>query len=266
MKKRVLSAIVMLAVFIPLLIVGGKPYALLMCILAACGLYELLRVASSNNNFPTFMKACSYFTLLFICTRNVDSLDFNYTLNYKVIAIIIFLFLFSIVFYNDNNKYNITDALYLIGGVLFLGFSFNLLIIARNHDLYTILYLLIIATMTDTFAYITGMLVGRHKLVPKISPKKTIEGLLGGSIMGVVVGTAFYHVFINPEVSLLLVIGITTILSLIGQMGDLVFSTIKRHYDKKDFSNLIPGHGGILDRFDSIIFIALAFILVANFL
>ena len=266
MKKRVISAIIMIAVFVPLLIIGGKFYALLMCILAGCGLYELLKIASKENNFPPFMKICSYLVLLFICTRNIESLDFNYTFDYKEVAILIFLFLLPLVFYNNNKKYNVTDALYLIGGVLFLGFSFNLLIIARNYDLYTIVYLLIISCITDTFAYITGNLVGVHKLVPKISPNKTIEGFIGGTLAGVFVGCSFYHVFINPDISIWIIIGVTTLLSIVGQLGDLVFSMIKRHYEQKDFSNLIPGHGGILDRFDSIIFISLAFILVAEIL
>ena len=204
MKKRILSAIIMMAIFIPLLIVGGKPFVLLMCILALGSLYELLRIGSSQNSFPAFMKICSYLVLLFICTRNIDSLDFNYNLDYKMITVIIFLFLCPLVFYNNNKKYNITDGLYLIGGVLFLGLSFNLLIIARNYDLYRIVYLLLISTITDTFAYITGNLVGRHKLAPKISPNKTIEGFIGGTIMGVIVATSFYHVFINSSVSLTL--------------------------------------------------------------
>lgn len=266
MKKRIISAIIMMAIFIPLLIVGGKPFVLLMCILALGSLYELLKVGSSKNNFPMFMKICSCLVLLFICTRNIDSLDFNYTLDYKIVTVIIFLFLTPLVLYNDNKKYNITDSLFLIGSVLFLGLSFNLLIIARNYDLYRILYLLIISSMTDTFAYITGNLVGRHKLSSKISPNKTIEGAIGGTLMGVIVGVSFYHVFINPSISLSILTLITILLSIVGQIGDLVFSMIKRYYEKKDFSNLIPGHGGILDRFDSIIFVALAFILVSSIL
>lgn len=266
MKKRVLSAIAMIIIFVPPLIIGGNIFALLVSLISALGLYELLQIRSRDNKIPLFMKICSYLILLFICTRNIDSLDFNYTMDYKTISLIIFLFLFPIVFYNDNKKYNISDALFLIGGVLFLGFSFNLLIIARNYDLYRIIYLLLLSIMTDTFALITGTLIGKHKLAPKISPNKTVEGLVGGVLMGTFIATSFYHVFINPNVSLVMLILITTALSIVGQIGDLVFSMIKRYYNKKDFSDLIPGHGGILDRFDSIIFIALAFILVADIL
>ena len=102
--------------------------------------------------------------------------------------------------------------------------------------------------MTDTFALFTGMFIGKNKLAPSISPKKTIEGFIGGALMGTFIATSFYVTVINQSMPL--------------QLGDLVFSFVKREYGKKDFSNLIPGHGGILDRFDSLIFVVLAFILV----
>ena len=187
-------------------------------------------------------------------------------MDYRVVAFIIFAFLSPMVFIHDYKKYNLNDALFLIGSVLFIGLSFNLFIICRNYDIMYIIYLLLITTITDTFALFTGMLIGKHKLCPSVSPKKTIEGLLGGTIFGVFVATAFYVTAINPSISLAFVIVVTTILSLVGQLGDLVFSSIKRYYDKKDFSNLIPEHGGILDRFDSLIFVVLAFIIFSSIL
>ena len=129
-----------------------------------------------------------------------------------------------------------------------------------------LIYLLLITTITDTFALFTGKLIGEHKLCPTISPKKTIEGLVGGVLMGTFVATAFYNTVISSSISLVLVIVLTFLLSLVGQLGDLVFSSIKRYYDVKDFSELIPGHGGILDRFDSLIFVLLAFILLFGIL
>ena len=129
-----------------------------------------------------------------------------------------------------------------------------------------IIYLLLITTITDTFALFTGMLVGKHKLCPSVSPKKTIEGAIGGTVAGTFVATAFYTTVIDPSMSLAFVVIITIILSLLGQLGDLVFSSIKRYYDKKDFSNLIPEHGGVLDRFDSLIFVVLAFIIFSSVL
>ena len=266
MKKRVLSAIVMIAIFVPLLVIGGKVFAIFMTLLAILGLYELIHIRESKKEFPFLMKIFAYVMVVFFSLSHFDSIDFTYTMDYRVVAFIIFAFLSPMVFIHDYKKYNLNDALFLIGSVLFIGLSFNLFIICRNYDIMYIIYLLLITTITDTFALFTGMLIGKHKLCPSVSPKKTIEGLLGGTIFGVFVATAFYVTAINPSISLAFVIVVTTILSLVGQLGDLVFSSIKRYYDKKDFSNLIPEHGGILDRFDSLIFVVLAFIIFSSIL
>ena len=266
MKKRVLSAIVMIAIFVPLLLIGGKVFAIFMTLLAVLGLYELIHIRESKKEFPFLMKIFAYVMVVFFSLSHFDSIDFIYTMDYRVVAFIIFAFLSPMVFIHDYKKYNLNDALFLIGSVLFIGLSFNLFIICRNYDIMYIIYLLLITTITDTFALFTGMLIGKHKLCPSVSPKKTIEGLLGGTIFGVFVATAFYVTAINPSISLAFVIVVTTILSLVGQLGDLVFSSIKRYYDKNDFSHLIPEHGGILDRFDSLIFVVLAFIIFSSIL
>lgn len=262
MKSRIIGAILVVAIFLPFLIVGGIPFAVLMSILGVVGLKELLGVRESRKKFPWFLKLCSYVLVVAFCFYNIDSIEFQYNFNYRVVAFLLFLFLSPMVFINDTKKYNLNDALFLLGSILFIGLSFNLVIITRNYDINYILYLLLITTITDTFALFTGMMVGSHKLCPKISPKKTVEGLIGGVFMGTVVASAFYNTVINPQTSLVLVIFVTMGLSLVGQLGDLIFSSIKRYYDVKDFSELIPGHGGILDRFDSLIFVILAFILV----
>ena len=104
------------------------------------------------------------------------------------------------------------------------------------------------------------MLIGKHKMISEISPKKTWEGMIGGTVVGVFIATLFYHNFIDNSLQLYILIIITLFLSILGQFGDLTFSAIKRYFNKKDFSNIMPGHGGVLDRFDSILFIMLGFI------
>lgn len=266
MKKRVLSAIILLAIFIPILIIGGKVYAITLALLSVCGMYEMINVRETKKEFPFMMKVISYLMVLFFCLGNYSSNDFIYNIDYRVMAFLVFVFLVPLVFINDSNKYNINDALFLIGSTLFIGLSFNLLILVRNYELTYIIYLFLITICTDTFAFFTGKLIGKTKLIPTISPNKTFEGLIGGTVAGVMVASSYYHIVINPSYSIVNIVLLTIVLSLIGQVGDLVFSDIKRYYGKKDFSKIIPGHGGVLDRLDSIIFVVLTFVLFINIL
>jgi phosphatidate cytidylyltransferase len=107
--------------------------------------------------------------------------------------------------------------------------------------------------MTDTFAYFSGYLFGKHKLIPNVSPKKTIEGSIGGILGSTICCLIFGYIF-KLDMALMIVMGI--IGSIIAQIGDLFASSIKRYVGIKDYGNLIPGHGGVLDRFDSVILVA----------
>ncbi len=262
MKKRLFSAIIMVAILLPLLIIGGIPFTVLVTVVGVMGLYELLNVHESRKKLPILLKGIAYLLTVYFCFYNSASIEFANHFDYRVISLIIFIFLLPMVFINNTEEYNLSDALFLIGSVLFIGFSFNLVIITRNYDVQYLIYLILITTITDSFALITGSLIGEHKLCPTISPKKTIEGLIGGVFMGTFVASSYYHTVIHTNTNLLFIVGITIVLCLVGQVGDLVFSSIKRYYGVKDFSNLIPGHGGVLDRFDSLIFVILAFVLV----
>ena len=261
MKVRLISAIVMLALFIPLLMLGGLAYAILMAVLSVISLWELLRIRAVQKKFPPFLMLLSYILVIFLTLNNYKDVTFMYTMDYKMMASMLFIYLIPMVFINNNKRYGLDDALFMTASTLFIGISFSLLILLRNFSLDYVIFIFIITVITDTFAYITGKNIGKHKLAPKISPKKTIEGTIGGTLMGTFMATMFYVTVINPAVNIFVILFITTILSLIGQIGDLVFSSIKREYERKDFSNIIPGHGGILDRLDSIIFVVLGLLL-----
>ena len=115
------------------------------------------------------------------------------------------------------------------------------------------------------FAMFTGSLFGKHKLIPKVSPKKSVEGSVGGSIIGTILAVVYYELVITNTGNLFILIISTFILTILGQLGDLLFSKIKRENGIKDFSNIMPGHGGILDRLDSLSFVAMGYILL-NFI
>ena len=132
----------------------------------------------------------------------------------------------------------------------------------RDISIYQCIYIFIISFMTDTYAYIGGRLIGKH-MFTDISPKKTIEGCLIGALTGTFIGTMFYYTLIG-DLSLIKIIIMSFVLTLLSEIGDLVFSSIKRYFNKKDYANLIPGHGGILDRFDSVIFVSLGLALMLS--
>lgn len=133
---------------------------------------------------------------------------------------------------------------------------------------FTLIFTLLSATMTDTFAFFCGKFFGKHKLCPQISPKKTIEGAVGGIIFSVIITLSFGILageIFGVYLGILKTAGIAVILSIFSEFGDLTASMIKRTYGVKDFGNLLPGHGGILDRIDSVIFIMpIAYFLFGN--
>lgn len=263
MKSRIISAVIIALILIPLFVIGKTPFTIAVYFISLFGLKEFLDIKGSKKELPDFMQFISYImmTLLIFFNASIggNGEKIILTMDFRVIAGLFLTFLIPTVFYHDRSKYSINDAFYLIGGIFFLGTSMSLFILLRNYGMNLLIYLLIITIVTDSYALFTGMLVGKHKLLEVISPKKTWEGTIGGTLFAVFVGVTFYHTVINPETSIWLLIGITAFLSIIGQFGDLVFSAIKRYYGKKDFSKLIPGHGGILDRLDSIIFVILGY-------
>ena len=266
MKKRVISAIVALIIIVPLIILGGWPFYIGATLIGLVGFRELLRLREGKKDIPIITKVIALASFLILVLTGIDASSISLVIDFKMIALILFLNLLPIVIYRDNKKYNIEDALFSIGAIFFLGFAFNFLIVVRNFDLNYLIFLLLLTIFTDIFAYVGGSLVGKHKMIPSISPKKTWEGCVFGTLMGVFVSTFFYVSVFNYDNSMFLLIAIVTGLSIIGQIGDLIFSSIKRHYGVKDFSSLMPGHGGILDRLDSILFVLLAFSFIIVYL
>ena len=255
MRKRIISAIIMSLIFIPLLLIGNLPFVIFVTILGIGAVYELLKL---KPNLPFIIKILTYIETIFLIL--MDKLKFTNDIS-LVLIIMLLVNLSLLVFIDDKDKYNYKDAFYLLGLVLFLGLSFRNFIYLRDDSLYILVYLLLITVVTDSFALFTGKLLGKHKLAPNISPNKTIEGSIGGSLFGTISASIFYLLVINNKYVFLTII-ITLLLTIIGQLGDLIKSSIKRYENIKDFSNLIPGHGGIIDRLDSIIFVMMAYILI----
>ena len=262
MKTRVISAIIAAIIFIPIFIIGGNVFKIAIYVVTLMGLREFMKARSNDNKIPDFIRFIAYLLISFLYFECVMSKENVLSFDYRIIAGIFLTLLLPVVLYHDEKTYNIDDAFYLVGGVLFLGFSMALFSFYRNISLELIIFLFLITIITDSYAYFTG----KHKLLEVVSPKKTWEGTIGGSLVGCFVSTVYYLVIINPNASIFVIGLITLFLSLIGQFGDLFFSAVKRKYGIKDFSNIMPGHGGVLDRLDSIIFVMLAFTFFINIL
>ena len=245
----------MILIFALCIIISSKIFAILMLICGNLCLKELIDI-KYKNKYIDFVKFVCYLSISILILNGVF-FKFNtlFTLIFPILSIIT-----PIIFYNDNKKYNMEDSLYLIGITFFLGIAFNIIVYLREIDIALCLYIFLVACLTDTYAYIGGSLIGRHKLT-EISPKKTIEGSILGSFMGTILASIYYLTVIDAN-NIFKVLLMTFILTVLSEFGDLVFSSIKRHFKIKDYSNIIPGHGGMLDRFDSIIYVALSYVLV----
>jgi phosphatidate cytidylyltransferase len=188
-----------------------------------------------------------------------------------VIGVIVFLIGMIL-----NKHISANACVMMIFSYLYGGFLLYSMVILRNINIWILAIVFITVMLTDVGGYIFGYLFGKHKLCPTISPKKTIEGGVLGTIFGVCCGTGAYFVAtrlieevvfstfneMHIALEILSVVGITLLLAVTGQLGDLVASKLKRAYDIKDFGKIFPGHGGVLDRFDStLIAAALMFVI-----
>lgn len=262
MKVRLISAIVAIAILVPLMWVGKLPFAIAVGILSVLAYKEIVDLKKSHGDIPNLVKILGMICVVFLVLGDYKLSSVSIIMSYQRLLLPIVLLLLPTIFYEDG-KYTTKDAFYLIGFVLLVGTFFNLVLSIRNVNLYLLIYLLSVTICTDTFAYLIGCLIGKHKMAPKISPKKSWEGAIAGLIGGSIISLIIYVNLIGDfSIKLLFV---TMILSIVGQFGDLVYSKIKRENDIKDFSNIMPGHGGILDRIDSLSFVVFTYVILLLF-
>ena len=265
MKQRVISAIVAIAIVVPFFIIGGIPFAVAVGVVAAIAYYETLSLKESHKPYPTFIKIIGLLSLELIVFNHINA---AYIFNGTSLLSLCFpaLALTIPTIFDKKGKYTTKEAFHLLGTILLIGIAFNLLILICNGNKWLLLYLLLVAILTDTFAMLIGCLIGKHKLIPDVSPKKSVEGSIAGSLVGTIVSSIFYYNVVTDEISIALLLLMSLILSILGQLGDLFFSKIKRENGIKDFSNIMPGHGGILDRLDSLTFIMFGYMLIISIL
>ncbi|MFD0845088.1 phosphatidate cytidylyltransferase [Streptococcus saliviloxodontae] len=254
MRERVIWGAIALAIFIPFLLIGGLPFQLLVGFLAMVAVSEMLRMKGLEFfSFEGVLAMLSAFVLVIPVQNYFTFLPIDGSLT--SFGLLTFLLFAGTVISSDS--YSIEDAAYPVLASFYVGFGFQNLVNARIDGLDKVLLALFVVWATDTGAYLIGRQFGRRKLLPAVSPNKTIEGSLGGILCAVVV--AFVFMLIDKSVyaphHFLVMLLLVILFSVFAQFGDLVESAIKRHFGVKDSGKIIPGHGGILDRFDSMIFV-----------
>lgn len=259
MKKRTLSGIIFIFILVTTIFINKSIIdTLLVFVLSVLGVYEYNR-AFKNAGFNP-ISWLGYVGCLFLFTMGGFFADSDKVVLIKIIipALVIALFMYIIL---SNLKFTIVDIAISVFSILYIPFMFSFLklILMMENGRLLIWYVFLGAFSCDTFAYLIGSKFGKVKLAPILSPKKTVEGVVGG-IVGTVgvyliltyIGNAYFSMNIN--IIYVIIAGI--IGGIAAQLGDLSASAIKRYCKIKDFGNMIPGHGGILDRFDSTLFLA----------
>ena len=256
-KTRLISGIILVIIALATIISGSWILFFTLLVVSLIGMRELYKVMKVSDEHVTVLELVGYLgaVLYYIAMKA----DFG---NYGTMAIIISMILILFVYVFGYPKYHAEQVM-----AAFFGFFYVAVMLSYVYQIRTLergLYLAFLVFLCswgcDTCAYCVGMLIGKHKMSPKLSPKKSVEGAVGG-VAGAALLTALYcFIFRSPmhlergEIVILAVIA--AIAGLISMVGDLTASAIKRNYDIKDYGKLIPGHGGILDRFDSMIITA----------
>lgn len=247
MKQRVITAIAIILVVALPVGLGGYWLEALALFIVCAGAYEWMHIQPEFKNWPKYILPLSAAAV--ICTRIFPDKYFIVILTLAV------LFLWSLVVFVEN--FSIEDSFVCISYVVIFSLVFHSIrLISPQHQY---LWTIVFATYgSDTGAYLVGRAIGKHKMNPRISPKKSWEGFVGGIVFGFLISFIVgfsYATNLNSLLNTLLCI----LCPIMAELGDLCFSAIKRHYGVKDFSNLLPGHGGVLDRVDSLLINLLMF-------
>ncbi len=268
MLTRILTGIVAFIVFLPFLVHSDTiAFPIAMAICAVVSTYELVRCVGLHKKHHITIPLCLAAAALPILMR-LSGADETLLLMVAV-SLVLMLYMLAVTVFS-HGKVDISQSMTALSVSLYIIAAFVCMVYLRDFregEKYLYLLVFIGAWVPDTFAYFTGRLFGKHKLIPDVSPKKTVEGAIGGALFCVVafVGFAliYNHFGLNTclcgythELPVLLMAIIGLITAVVSMIGDLSMSVIKRHFGIKDYGKILPGHGGFLDRFDSVLAVA----------
>lgn len=243
MKKRVISATVLLAGLILSFYLGGIFLFLFADIIMLSCIFEFMRAFKNTRNNTFLLMLISQIHLILIF------LDKMHDMTFTILVLILICGIYLIA-----GKIDIKSSFTTIFAFCYITLPISILYKLRKLSVYFFCSIIIMCIITDTFAYLTGSILGKNKLIPKLSPNKTIEGAVGGVVFCIIVMLLFnyYNPFETKNISFVFVFSLFG--SIFSQIGDLFASSIKRNTQIKDFGKVIPGHGGFMDRVDSILF------------
>lgn len=254
MKQRIITGIVAGILFLLILLIGGTIFSAIIGILAIIGLLELLKMKTMNHIiFPYIIGIMTVALVVLpsgIYPNNFDVDGFKY----KIFIVAMLLLLVHTVL--TKNKFTFEDAAFVLLSVFYVGIGFYYINATRmlENGMVITIFVLLSIWASDSGAYFVGKFAGKRKLWPVISPNKTIEGSIGGILLAIVVAIIFQAIVpVVDSFAYAFFIGLAA--AIFGQIGDLVQSAFKRIYNVKDSGKLLPGHGGILDRLDSWLFV-----------
>ncbi len=266
-SARLFSSVILVLLALVSILIGGNILFLIQVIVSLLGLYEFYRATGVCNKgkkvnileITGFLSLISYYLGLYF---HIQQFFFLYCMLVLLILMVLY------VIYFPTYQFKQIAAAYF--GIFYIGIMLSCIYLTRNlhNGIYIVWLIFLSSWISDTCAYCVGMLIGRHKLFPALSPKKSVEGAVGG-ILGSSFLAGLYAYFLGEKFifhhnPVFICVIICAVGSMISQVGDLAASAVKRDYEIKDYGNLIPGHGGILDRFDSVIFTAPVIYLLAS--
>lgn len=260
MLIRTLSGAVITALMLAAVALSGIPFVLnsVMAVIAAVGMHEMLKAGGITKR-KGLTTLSVLFTGGFVFFSNPEF--FPTFRSWLTVASFLLILVIFTYYLNRYREISFNELIFTLAMTITVAYFFSAIVLVRQTEmgLWNLILIFVLAWIPDTGAYLCGSLFGKHKLAPVISPKKTVEGAVGGMIFNV--GFAYLYAwliatFASVSVNYLAVLPYAILGTLIAMLGDLTASLIKRHYNVKDYGTLIPGHGGIMDRFDSIWFIA----------
>lgn len=256
---RLMSSAVLVVLALLFLITGGKLLGIVVTALSLAAFRELMHACGvEKDGKPGLLEYVGYagialFDLTMILTKN-----FAWGMGCLVLLFLAGMFVYVFTF----PRYHASQVMTAFFCAFYPTVLFSFVYLTREltYGVYLVWLIFISSWICDTCAYATGMLFGKHKLAPVLSPKKSVEGSVGGIVGSALVGALFAWIFLVPQTQEPKVIGLVALIgaagAVISQVGDLAASAIKRNHEIKDYGKLIPGHGGIMDRFDSVLFTA----------